>query len=396
MQAALSWIADTFHELHKYRYTEPNVRKENTWTHREQAPDGYTGWAKLPGDRCKGNKPVAPESLEQVWNNLWTWTERCGGWSEPMLGSTPIFSDYERWDSILPLILLFSTLWMSMRVIIKEHVLLGLAKRYVKKSHSTKTLYKFTYQGWLLLYYTNIAIFGFLATHDEPWFEFPLDPMTSGLATVEYPPEHNLTTPIKFYYVCQIGFYAAELFAIFVEPKRADFLEYFVHHVVTLILMVGSLSAGYSRGGSMIVILHDTSDGILSLAKMLNYTKLPQIIADVIFGVFIVSWFWLRVWCSPWFTYTLLTITPQVTAPNTSWLILYVCLYILHMLQFLWTMLILRTVYRIVVKRDSEDERSDDDDDDDEGGLPPVTKAEAATTTAAPNNKTKKNQKKKQ
>lgn len=63
----------------------------------------------------------------------------------------------------------------------------------------------------------------------------------------------------------------------------------FVHHVVTLCLLVFSWACNLVRIGTLVLVIHDFADVPLEFAKMMTYAK-KQRIADVTFAVFTVCW----------------------------------------------------------------------------------------------------------
>jgi hypothetical protein len=67
----------------------------------------------------------------------------------------------------------------------------------------------------------------------------------------------------------------------------------FTHHIVTILLLVGSYASHYTRVGNAVLCLMDPSDILLSLAKCLRYAGL-QTICDAAFGAFLLCWVVLR------------------------------------------------------------------------------------------------------
>lgn len=67
----------------------------------------------------------------------------------------------------------------------------------------------------------------------------------------------------------------------------------FTHHIVTILLLVGSYASHYTRVGNAVLCLMDPSDILLSLAKCLRYVGL-QTICDATFGAFLLCWVVLR------------------------------------------------------------------------------------------------------
>ena len=96
----------------------------------------------------------------------------------------------------------------------------------------------------------------------------------------------------------QLAFYWSLSITQWVDVKRKDFLQNFVHHNVTILLMMFSWSCHFTRIGSLVLIIHDCSDPLLELAKLCKYAKRDKV-AEVVFGVFTVLWCTMRCYVFP-------------------------------------------------------------------------------------------------
>lgn len=94
---------------------------------------------------------------------------------------------------------------------------------------------------------------------------------------------------IRLYYVFQLSCYWSMLFSQFVDVKRKDFLEMFIHHLTTILLIIFSYTCNLIRGGSLVLIIHDFSDVFMEAAKMFKYIKWQRG-CDVCFGLFFIVW----------------------------------------------------------------------------------------------------------
>lgn len=79
------------------------------------------------------------------------------------------------------------------------------------------------------------------------------------------------------------------LFSQFSDVQRKDFLEMFVHHVATIVLIYFSYVANLIRGGSLILLVHDCADVFMEAAKMFKYVKWQRG-CDACFGLFFLVW----------------------------------------------------------------------------------------------------------
>jgi hypothetical protein len=63
----------------------------------------------------------------------------------------------------------------------------------------------------------------------------------------------------------------------------------FLHHIVTIFLMVFSYICNFVRVGSVILLLHDSADYWLELAKMATYARFKNL-CDASFIIFAIVW----------------------------------------------------------------------------------------------------------
>ena len=94
---------------------------------------------------------------------------------------------------------------------------------------------------------------------------------------------------IKIYYIFELSCYWSMLFSQFVDVQRKDFLEMFVHHLATILLIIFSYTCNLIRGGTLVLIVHDCADVFMEAAKMFKYTKWQRG-CDVCFGIFFLVW----------------------------------------------------------------------------------------------------------
>uniref|UniRef100_A0A5K3EIH3 TLC domain-containing protein n=1 Tax=Mesocestoides corti TaxID=53468 RepID=A0A5K3EIH3_MESCO len=116
--------------------------------------------------------------------------------------------------------------------------------------------------------------------------------------------------PWQYYwlYMFQVGFYIHSFYAALrLDNKRKDTSVILIHHVLTIALLSFSFFARFYRVGLLVLFLHDISDVILESGKFLialrskfpaNATRLERI-ANCLFGAFVISWFYLRIYLFP-------------------------------------------------------------------------------------------------
>lgn len=196
---------------------------------------------------------------------------------------------------------------------------------------------------------------------------------------VPYPPEMNFYE--RAYYVQSFGYYiSAMVFLIVFDPRRSDFNELFLHHFVTIGLVVGSYLFGYVRVGIIVLALHDIGDIFLYGAKALHYMGLAGL-DTAVFAVFAVTFFVTRLVMYSRLVYAIsvesliaVTETPALCGWGTFFEIYFwhhiaftVFLSALLVLHTFWFSLVLRMIHRelFLGKKvsDEGDIRSDSEDD---------------------------------
>lgn len=164
-----------------------------------------------------------------------------------------------------------------------------------------------------------------------------------------------------------LSFYWSLLFSVFTETKRKDFLEMVVHHIVTILLLVLSWTCNLTRGGTLVLVIHDVADIFLESAKMTKYIKWQRT-CDILFGIFTIVWIYTRLYLYPFWI-----LQRQVTPISTCYCSSKLCLFstcfgakeivpmfaayyifnsmllMLLVLHIIWTYFILKVLYRAVL-----------------------------------------------
>lgn len=139
------------------------------------------------------------------------------------------------------------------------------------------------------------------------------------------------------------AFYWSLAVSQFFDIKRKDFWQMFVHHVQTLLLISFCWVCNIHRVGSLILLVHDSSDFLLEAAKALKYAKLQKA-CDIVFGLFSVTWIITRLMLFPRIIYACLFQTQQPVYP--VYILLNLLLISLLTLHIYWTYLI----FQVIVK----------------------------------------------
>lgn len=166
----------------------------------------------------------------------------------------------------------------------------------------TKTLRKFEAQMWQLFIHVSMSLLElwilFVEGGGEPWLSEP-HTLWQPLARLQVnkPSVHAL-------YLLQLAIWMATCFSHrFIEERQKDYVMMFIHHLVTIGLVWGSYVFNYVRVGTIVLVLHDTSDVVADLLKACNYLKLEGarglFLVEINFVLLLLSWWYTRLYYLP-------------------------------------------------------------------------------------------------
>uniref|UniRef100_A0A3Q3J283 Ceramide synthase 2b n=1 Tax=Monopterus albus TaxID=43700 RepID=A0A3Q3J283_MONAL len=169
-----------------------------------------------------------------------------------------------------------------------------------------------------------------------------------------------------WYYMIELGFYSSLLFSLASDVKRKDFKEQIVHHVATILLISFSWCVNYIRAGTLIMLLHDSSDYLLESAKMFNYAGWRNA-CNYLFIVFAAFFIFTRLVIFPfWIIYCTWVYPVTIYEPFFGYYFFNGLLMILQCLHIFWAVFIIRIAIRFLTDSAKvNDDRSDKDETDD-------------------------------
>ncbi|XP_077985242.1 ceramide synthase 6-like [Glandiceps talaboti] len=225
---------------------------------------------------------------------------------------------------------------------------------------------KFSESSWRFLFYLLATTYALYNLKNEDWF------WDSKLCWYGYP-KHQLTDQLEIYYMVELSFFWTLLFSQFFDVKRKDFLEMFVHHVVSTMLIIFSWTVNFLRIGAIVLVIHDCSDVFLEAAKMANYAK-SQKLCDSLFMLFAVLFFITRLIIYPCHVLKSVAFEIRVimapTTPSPLSISMFTSLLlILQLLHVFWFYTIVRMIFKALgsgkVERDgrSDEEQSISEED---------------------------------
>ncbi|KAM4707759.1 ceramide synthase 1 [Discoglossus pictus] len=158
--------------------------------------------------------------------------------------------------------------------------------------------------AWKLLFYTISWSYSYylLFCTEYTFFYDPASAFHGWKARVEVPRD------IALAYLIQGSFYAHSIYAtLYMDAWRKDSIVMVVHHLVAVTLITFSYAFRYHNIGILVLFLHDINDIQLEFTKLnvyfknrgWTYHRVNDIISDVGFVTFSVSWFWFRLYWFP-------------------------------------------------------------------------------------------------
>lgn len=131
-------------------------------------------------------------------------------------------------------------------------------------------------QAWQLAIHVTMTAVNLYLMKDTTWITEPastFDPCPQQFFNGE------LSRPIELnvYYVLQLAIWMWTAFSCkWLESRRKDYVEMMIHHIVTILLVLGSLLHKEHPMGMLVLLVHDCSDIFLDMMKLANYFKLEN------------------------------------------------------------------------------------------------------------------------
>lgn len=161
---------------------------------------------------------------------------------------------------------------------------------------------------WSFVVYTFLATYGLLYITRTDWLLHP----SQYVHIIKNPP-----VSIFFHYYAEFMHYVLALGFLLVEPRGRDFSQMFAHHCLTLFLISVSYRSSLLRYGVVVMIIHDTGDPFLEMAKICKYLNL-QVASGIIFVLFSIVFFSLRIVFFPLFVIGS-AINFTILSPEVNW-----------------------------------------------------------------------------
>ena len=137
-----------------------------------------------------------------------------------------------------------------------------------------------------------------------------------------------------------------------------------IHHVVTILLLTFSWTVNFVRIGTLVLVIHDFADIPLEGAKICRYLKFSEPVSNTVFGIFTLCWIFSRLGLLPYRViayscYYALFLPKRPVKFFPVYYIFNALLVALQVLHVIWTVLILRVVYKAIYADGYKDLRED-------------------------------------
>lgn len=230
--------------------------------------------------------------------------------------------------------------------------------RQRKQAEQPSTLQKFCETGWRFVFYTCIFVYGLLVLWSKHWF------WDINGCWVDYP-KHKISVDVWLYYMLELAFYWSLCFSQFFDVKRKDFWEMFIHHQATIALIMFSWTTHFVRMGTLVMIVHDCSDPLLEMAKLLRYANYNRA-SESVLVVFTPAWVISRCVVFPgWILQSTIFDALKYSTYQVfpAYYIFNGLLCTLQCLHVMWTYLLFKAIHRAMKKDSFDDIRSDTEED---------------------------------
>uniref|UniRef100_A0A8C3PTE9 Ceramide synthase 4 n=1 Tax=Calidris pygmaea TaxID=425635 RepID=A0A8C3PTE9_9CHAR len=192
---------------------------------------------------------------------------------------------------------------------------------------------KFCESSWRFTFYSTSFFSGLALLYDAG--------VSHCLSLVSQP----LLPALGWFYLLELSFYCSLVATLPFDVKRKDFKEQIIHHIATITLIFVSYCANLVRFGMIVMLVHDASDYILELAKMLHYMKWKRV-CEAVFIVFAVVFIISRLVLFPLITYYYFVTKFQLFLVSC---VINAFLMVLQLLHIFWSYLIIQMIFGVIL-----------------------------------------------
>ena len=216
---------------------------------------------------------------------------------------------------------------------------------------------RFAESSWNLLIRGSAFLIGLISLWNKPWL------LDTKYTWIDWP-RQNVSTDIYCFYLIEMAKYLQLSIGMLIYQRKNDFWISFTHHLCTLILMYFCWVLNFVRIGALIMFVHDTSDPWLDLTKMMVYCKKKRL-SEILFVIFVLLWILSKDIIYPVVLLYSTTIEAPKYLPVTKFVFISfnVFLYILLLVQIVWTFTLLKVIVKKMKGGELKDARSDSENE---------------------------------
>lgn len=160
------------------------------------------------------------------------------------------------------------------------------------------------------IYYLIITVFGYVVLKDCDYFPKELGGRGYMAKMFEqgYPNSFYHEKPQFFdfhYFICLSYSFMDWIWLVFIYDRQSDFWNMILHHLCTSSLIIFSYITNYSNIGCIVLFLHNFSDVILYLNRMLVYCEFPTTPKKIIPVSILISFLYTRLYVLGQVIYTI-------------------------------------------------------------------------------------------
>lgn len=160
---------------------------------------------------------------------------------------------------------------------------------------------KFVSISWHLFFHLTSTVWAlYLMAGPEPWFDRPEGwcGLPGKLLDLRF------SQSLHLFYITHAAVRITNTFTHrFMEKRRNDYMVMNVHHLVTLAAILISHMYHMNRAGLVVLYLHDASDVVIEVGKVIQYLRLEGrrclYLAEIWFTLIVVSWAYFRLYLFP-------------------------------------------------------------------------------------------------
>eukprot|EP00933_Yihiella_yeosuensis_P077937 TRINITY_DN8893_c0_g4_i1.p1 TRINITY_DN8893_c0_g4~~TRINITY_DN8893_c0_g4_i1.p1 ORF type:complete len:341 (-),score=21.08 TRINITY_DN8893_c0_g4_i1:99-1121(-) len=175
---------------------------------------------------------------------------------------------------------------------------IGAALQTEEAAKKPRNIRKFADQSWQLVIHAGMTVWELHLMNENGW------ELWTNTASLWYREGQPCRPSLRSIYIAQMAiWFVTSFFHKFIEARHNDYFLMYSHHVVTLLLVTISLACGWTDIGLVVLLIHDSSDIVIDLLKMVNYMGLDgnsgTFLAEILFVINLVTWPTARMWYLP-------------------------------------------------------------------------------------------------